>query len=227
MKRGFRIQFCFALLCAILVPFSVFSQSYGNVKIGKQIWMSKNLDVATFRNGDSIPKAINSKQWSYANQNKIPAYCYYNFNTKNGVKYGKLYNWYAVNDKRGLSPVGWRIPTDEDWKNLSEFLGGNEKAGLKLKSKTGWTLGPEPGREAISKIGHKNGDNTTGFTGLPGGSCSNDGRFYYIQEFAYFWSSTEIDVNQAERRNLFNTGDKFYGGAFTKGTGMSVRCLKE
>ena len=130
------------------------------VTIGTQTWMTKNLDVATFRNGDVIPQAKTDEEWQAAGENKSPAWCYYDNDPKNGTKYGKLYNWYAVNDARGLALTGYHIPTDKEWTVLSTFIGGEEFAGEKMKSSIGWN---DAG----------NGNNSSGFSGLPGG-CRND-----------------------------------------------------
>ena len=107
---------------------------YKTVQIGTQVWMTKNLDVSTFRNGDPIPEAKTDEEWEKAGENKQPAWCYYNNDPGNGEKYGKLYNWYAVNDSRGLAPVGYHIPSDAEWTILTDFLGGEDAAGNKMKS---------------------------------------------------------------------------------------------
>lgn len=101
------------------------------VTIGTQVWMTKNLDVSTFRNGDPIPEAKTKEEWKKAGENKQPAWCYYDNNSANGAQYGKLYNWYAVNDSRGLAPVGYHIPSDAEWTILVDFLG--DEAGNKMK----------------------------------------------------------------------------------------------
>ncbi len=111
---------------------AIFSQT---VTIGTQVWMIKNLDVATFRNGDPIPQAKTAEEWVKAGENQQPAWCYYDNDPANGAKYGKLYNWYAVNDSRGLAPVGYHIPSDAEWRKLTDFLGGEDIAGAKMKSK--------------------------------------------------------------------------------------------
>ena len=115
---------------------------YKTVKIGSQVWMAENLNASIFRNGDPIPQAKTDEEWNRAGKNKQPAWCYYNNDPANGAKYGKLYNWYAVNDLRGLAPVGYHIPSDAEWTRLTDYLGGAEKAGPKMKSKQGW---PEHG----------------------------------------------------------------------------------
>ncbi len=81
------------------------------VKIGNQVWTSKNLDVEQFNNGDKIPEAKTNEEWNLANKNKTSAWCYYDNDNKNGMKYGKLYNWYAITDPRGIAPKGWHIPS--------------------------------------------------------------------------------------------------------------------
>jgi uncharacterized protein (TIGR02145 family) len=101
------------------------------VTIGTQVWMTKNLELSTFRNGEIIPEAKTPEEWEAAGKNKQAAWCYYDNNPANGTKYGKLYNWYAVNDPRGLAPSGWYIPTDEEWRVLENSLGS--EPGNKMK----------------------------------------------------------------------------------------------
>lgn len=93
---------------------------YDTIKVGNQVWMKKNLDVDKFRNGTKIPQARTREEWVKAGLMKKPAWCYVNDDPIIGMKMGKLYNWYAVNDKRGLAPKGWAIPTVEDWALLNE-----------------------------------------------------------------------------------------------------------
>lgn len=154
--------------------------NYPSVKIGDQEWMTKNLDVSTFRNGDPIPQAKTNQEWSTANKAKKPAWCYYHIGyseiSKYGgdpektKKYGKLYNQAAVNDKRGLAPKGWHIPNNDEWKVLSI------KATISsLKSKSGWE--------------ENNGSNASGFNALPGGLRDSNG-FGSLLENTWFWSSS-------------------------------------
>src|SRR4030065_2637743 len=140
------------------------SKDVGIVRIGAQAWAIANLNVITFRNGDKIPEAKNNKEWVSAGESGKPAWCYYNNDPKNGLKYGRLYNWYAVNDPRGLAPAGWTLPGDADWAPLAYYMGGKEVSGGKLKSTSGW-------------IGGDNGTNETGFMGLPGGYRVENGTF--------------------------------------------------
>ena len=109
------------------------------INIDKQVWMKENLTLDRFRNGDLIPEVKTSKEWEKAGDNLEPAWCYYDNDSINGEKYGKLYNWFALNDPRGLAPEGWHIPSDEEWTKLIHELGVND-AGTKLKSKEDSTL---------------------------------------------------------------------------------------
>lgn len=190
-------------------------QQNGDIKIDKQIWMSKNLDVKKFNNGDLIPEAKSNSEWASALKNGNPAWCYIGNNVLNGEKYGVLYNWFAINDKRGIFPNGYHIPSKEEWLVLIKFLGGEDVAGEKLKSKVGWA---EQG----------NGTDTSGFCGLPGGFRDELGDFNNKGSLAMFWTTTKFKEN-----NLYyfinldwgtNKCDNLFGG---KGYGFSVRCIKD
>jgi uncharacterized protein (TIGR02145 family) len=93
-----------------------------SVRLGNQLWMIKNLDVSYFQNGDPIPQAKNAEEWTKMGYSEKPAWCYCNFDPAYGKVYGKLYNWYAVTDSRGLAPSGWRIPNDEDFKEMILYV---------------------------------------------------------------------------------------------------------
>jgi len=191
------------------LPFITYAQF---VSIGGQVFMSKNLDVSTFRNGDPIPQAKTYEEWGRAGENQQPAWCYYNNDPANGAKYGKLYNWYAVNDSRGLAPEGWHVPSDAEWTILTDYLGSD--AGTKMKSKTGWN---ENG----------NGTNSSGFSGLPGGTRNYNGTFYTIGYDGYWWSSSETNTDDAWSRLLsYNLGN-VNRNASPKESGFSVRCLRD
>ena len=123
------------LTLILLLSFTIKAQE---IKIGAQTWTTKNLDVSKFRNGEAIPLAKTNAEWALAGQNQQPAWCYYENKGENGIKYGKLYNWYAVNDPRGLAPSGYHIPTDAEWTILTDYLGGDSIAGAKMKSTSGW-----------------------------------------------------------------------------------------
>lgn len=201
----------------VVIAASIFAlESYAqNVTIGTQVWMTKNLNVDKFRNGDPIPQAKTSEEWYRAAENKQPAWCYYENDTANGAKYGKLYNWYAVSDSRGLAPVGYHIPSDAEWEKLVDYLGGEEIAGSKMKSKQGWA---EDG----------NGTNSSGFSGLSGGYRYDNGPFVLVGKGGYWWSSTEYDTYNAWFRSLgydVRGVTRWYYG--NKEKGYSVRCLRD
>ncbi len=190
-----------------------------SVKIGEQVWQAENLDVDRFRNGDEIPQVSSAAEWEQAGKEGLPAWCYYDNDTENGKIYGKLYNWYAVNDSRGLAPEGWHIPTDEEWTILTDYLGGEEVAGGKMKT-TGTTYWNSPNEGAT---------NESGFSALPGGYRRDSGSFSFIRFIAFFWSATEFDNISAWNRFL-NSND---GGVSRsnldsdKSFGASVRCLRD
>lgn len=175
------------------------------VKIGDQIWMTENLNVDQFRNGDPIPEAKTEEEWNLAGEAKQPAWCYYQNDPVNGAKYGILYNWYAVNDSRGLAPEGWKIPSDEDWSCLADFLGGEDVAGKKMKYTDFWA-------DNEGKSG--NGTNESGFSGVPGGHRSGRGffvNFGFIGYYGNWWSSNEEDSDCAWKCEL----NCYNGGAIT------------
>ena len=187
------------------------TESGGVVTIGSQVWTSKNLDVATYCNGDAIPQVHDKGVWASLTSG---AWCYYDNDASKGTKYGKLYNWYAVNDPRGLAPNGYHIPTDAEWTQLSDYLGGDEEAGTKMKSTSGW-------------VENGNGTNSSGFSVLPGGFRNYNGTFNYIGYFGYWWSSTELDTNIAWYRYLgYNYGNVTRNYSY-RGFGISVRCLRD
>ena len=185
--------------------------NYGQtVTIGTQVWMTENLDVATYRNGDVIPEVQDPNAWAKLTTG---AWCYYDNDASNGTKYGKLYNWYAVHDPRGLAPNGYHIPTDAEWTKLTDYLGGESGAGIKMKSTSGWKQ-------------NDNATNSSGFSGLPGGGRQANGVFYFKDFFGSWWSSTESDETFVLLRKLYNDSGL---GRFIedKKFGFSVRCMKD
>lgn len=113
------------------------SQNIDQIKIGSQIWMKQNLNVSKFRNGELIQEARTQEEWQYANDNQIAAWCYLDNDPKNGAKLGKLYNWYAVMDPRGLAPLGWHVAKADDIVTLIDKELKNDVAN-KLKATYGW-----------------------------------------------------------------------------------------
>lgn len=205
----------------LLLPAIGLGQVYPEVKIGNQIWMTKNLDVSTFRNGDPIPEAKTAEEWIAAGDNKQPAWCYYDNKPENGVVYGKLYNWYAVTDPRGIAAKGWHVPSGEEWKQLIDYLGpwdpyfGTTKISSKMRSDSLWYLFP--------------GTNESGFNGLPGGRMKveyNQCEFESITNSASWWSSTSY-FESGKFCNIIGKMGVFIWGGASKADGMSVRCIKD
>jgi uncharacterized protein (TIGR02145 family) len=177
------------------------------IKIGNQEWMAENLKVDHYQNGNPIPEVKEPEEWMSL---KTGAWCYYNNDPENGKKYGKLYNWYAVNDPRGLAPKGCHIPTKEEF-DILKANANNDGNSLK-----GIGQGMDIGV----------GTNDRGYSAFLAGLRSFDNAFNYLGNYAYFWSSTESTTDNAESLTL---GYNDYGIIFhssTKECGLSVRCLK-
>ena len=184
------------------------------IVIGTQQWMEKNLDVMTYRNGDVIPQVTDNTAWAGLTTG---AWCWYSNSADNGAIYGKLYNWYAVNDPRGLAPQGWHIPTDAEWTTLGTLLGGDAVAGGKMKT-TGTTRWNTPNTSAT---------NQSGFAGLPGGTRDDFGTFGSVGSIGYWWSATEYNSPNAWFRYLNFYDGYLYRLYFNKKNGFSVRCLRD
>jgi len=178
-------------------------------KIGKQIWTTKNLDVSNYRNGDVIPQVQDLEEWKNLSTG---AWCYYENKTGKGSTYGKLYNWYAVNDPRGLAPKGYHIPTDAEWTTLTTYLGTD--AAAKMKSTTGWD------EDDI-------GTNESGFAGLPGGYRDYSGDFYDIGANGYWWSSSENSIPVTLGSATCSAIMAMFTVYYIKQNGFSVRCIKD
>ena len=190
-------------------------------------WTKTNLNVSKYTDGTPIPQVTDPTQWANLTTG---AWCYYNNTTANGTTYGKLYNWYAVAGiynsasatnpalRKKLAPTGWHIPTDSEWTQFIDCLGGSTVAGGKMKS-TGTTLWQSPNTEAT---------NISGFSGLPGGStfgASYDG----IGSYGNWWSSSVVNFAPSDPLAFFLSYDfsNIYGDNYSKTNGFSVRCLKD
>ena len=222
----FVLAFSILIACSKNTSVTVYTDSNNSqpIQIGNQIWMSKNLNVSCYRNGDTIPEVTNPAKWANLTSG---AWCYYNNDPENGAIYGKLYNWYAVNDQRGLAPIGWHIPTDNEWKILElelgmsksdidtiEFRGTIEGGMLKESGASHW-LSPNTGAT-----------NKSGFSGLPAGYRYLDGIFYYISSGAGWWSATfENKYKGGWYRGVRTENSKIIRNTFEENVGFSVRCI--
>lgn len=218
-----RVTFFGILLTFVLIP-GVNSQDlkdfdgnvYKIIKYGVQTWMASNLNVSHFRNGDVIPEAKTETEWAYAASKGRPAWCYYDNDPENGKKYGKLYNWYAISDKRGLAPEGWRVPGNTEWSTLVKNLMGVDIAGTKIKSETGWKS--------------NKGTDNIGFSAIPGGYRDQEGKFKEIEKICRWWSdSSPVDVKPSDKIFSINLTDFSPEVSFLqseKGAGYTIRCIK-
>lgn len=189
---------------------------YEAIQIGDQIWMAENLKVTHYRNGDEIQHETNNSYWANLSTG---AYCYYDNDANNADTYGVLYNWYAIeeDDTRGLAPEGWRVPTDDEWQSLVDYLGGSSVAGGKMKE-AGTAHWNSPNTGAT---------NESGFTALPGGYRDYySGSFYDLGSYGYFWSATEGSAIYAWYRLLIYDNAGVYRASYYKQGGFSVRCIR-
>ena len=188
---------------------------YHTVKIGSQVWMVENLKTTHYRDGTSIQNVTDGTVWHNLTTG---AYCNYNNDANNPITYGRLYNWYAVRDSRNIAPTGWHVPSDVDWTTLTNYLGGEDIAGGKLKEAGIWHWG-NPNTEATNK---------TGFTALPGGWRSDYGIFVNVGYLGCWWSSTENDTQDyAWSRYMHYTSAESFRYKTGKNCGFSVRCVKD
>jgi uncharacterized protein (TIGR02145 family) len=187
---------------------------YESVKIGTQIWMTKNLNVDRFRNGDLIPEVKSNEEWIKACEERNPAWCYYDNDSINGEKYGKLYNWFAVNDSRILAPLNWNIPNNHEFKLLVDHLGGFLYAGLKMKTTSGW-------------YAKGNGTNESGFSALSSGYRMSNGEFHCVENSCTYWTSEENNSGRAYAHSLTSLSGVVINNTHMKHWGYSIRCLKD
>jgi uncharacterized protein (TIGR02145 family) len=191
---------------------------YQTVTIGTQVWMAENLRVTHYRNGNAIPFVPDSATWNYTLT--YGAYCEYNNDINNVTTYGRLYNYYAANDSRGIAPAGWHIPSWAEWNTLSDWLNGDAVAGGKEKE-AGYAHWMSPNTDAT---------NSSSFTALPGGVRNNltpGWGYHEMGATANFWTST-VDAG-----TLMHTITLYYTSAYQGNVlgynmafGLSIRCVK-
>ena len=182
---------------------------YQTVIVGDQCWFAENLRNENYDNGDAIPSGLSDYEWSHTTSG---ATVVYDESASNLETYGRLYNWYAVDDVRGLCPTGWHVPTDEEWTVMTDFLGGESEAGGQMKTTYGWFDGG-------------NGTNSSGFSGLPGGYRDYFGLFLNAGYFGYWWSSSS-DGFDAWCRSLDFNGEDVSRDYYDQRSGFSVRCVQ-
>jgi len=204
-------------------PPTIDGYTYKTVKIGSQEWFAENLKTTVYANGEEIPYSRTDESWK---TQKMGMRCSYDHSEAMNAKYGQLYNWYAVDDERGLCPIGWHVPSDEDWQDLEVFLGmsradvslsmkrgsGELNIGTKLKAKRGWKEGDK-------------GTDDFGFIALPVGR-----RIDYFDgagDFGNWWSSSPGGDGYAWYRRLFSSNPAIYRIYTDPYNGFSVRCLRD
>lgn len=218
---------------------------YATVLIGEQCWFAENLRNENYDNGDAIPSNLSASNWVSTTEGASAVYgegssvCASNYNPEGDScdedwslsQYGRLYNWYAVNDSRGLCPSGWHIPTDAEWMTLEMALGMSEE---EANLDGGTPRGADQGTQMKTEYGWHNGGNGTnssGFSGLAGGfrrhGPHNAGKFFDAGVNAYFWSSSPVGGTTGWMRGL-----GFYTGGvqriiFYHNDGLSIRCVRD
>lgn len=216
---------------------TVYYQGYGypSVQIGGQCWFTENLRTAYFANGDDVPGGLNDSDWNVSSGGGSSVYgedpgCYDyspDLNACDSAQtleaFGRLYNWYAVNDERGLCPNNWHVPSDLEWMELEMTLGMSEieamstgnrgtDQGLQMKSTMGWSNGG-------------NGTNSSGFSGLPGGRRDVSGFFFNAGFYGYWWTASS-NGSLAWYRHLDSTSENVTRDENNLNTGYSVRCIR-
>lgn len=198
--------------------FDIERTNYKTVIIGKQEWMAENLKVSKYNDGTVITNVVETKEW--LNQTQA-ALCSFNNDINNDTKFGKLYNWYTVNQgmngNKNICPVGWHVPTSEEWDILTDNLGGVDLAGGKMKE-IGTNNWKTPNKEGVNK---------SLFTALPGGFRSVNGVFTDLGENGFWWSTTEYSPGIAWFRNLNYEVDDLIVDYYGVEGGFSIRCLKD
>ena len=190
------------------------NNNYATLHIGTQIWMFENLKTTRYKDNTPIPIIVDNNDWNILT---TAARCYYNNDSATySSTYGCIYNWHAVNTGN-LCPTGWHVPTDAEWTVLENYLGGDSVAGGKLKEAgTLHWLSPNTGAS-----------NETGYTALPGGCRIYNGNFILNGSNGFWWSSSEIDTNNAWYRGLVYDNNIFYNYNLNNNNGFSVRCIKD
>ena len=189
---------------------------YTSVIIGNQEWMVENLRTSKYSDGTPIPNDTVIDTLSYSG-----AWFHYDHDSQYESTYGKLYNWYAVETGK-LAPKGWHVPTDTEWKELTDYLTANGHTGTEgtaLKSKSGWN-------DKLD-VTSGNGTDNYGWNGVPGGNSSNNGNFYVIGSYGIWWSSSQFDSDGSWAISLSNYDGYVPRNSASKENGFSVRCLRD
>jgi uncharacterized protein (TIGR02145 family) len=188
--------------------------TYRTIKIGNQWWMAENLKAIHYRDRDTIGMISDSSKWASLTKG---AFCNYDNDTALVAIYGRLYNWYAVDDSSNIAPEGWHVPSDSEWQTLIDYLGGGPFAGAKMKE-TGTSHWHDPNSGAT---------NESGFSGLPGGYRSDIGAYSTMGSYAYFWSATQQGSLIGWCRHLGYASPAANRDYHYMTSGFSIRCVKD
>jgi uncharacterized protein (TIGR02145 family) len=200
---------------------------YTSIVINGQEWMQQNLAVTKYRNGDPIPTGLSNTTWQNTTSG---AYAIYDNVAANNTTYGKLYNWYAATDSRGLCPTGWHVPSDAEWTTLINYLDPNAAGGDVFPNIAGGKMkstGTIENGDGLWYSPNEQATNESGFTGLPGGYRSFDGPYFTIGFYNVWWSSSEVGSVTAWYRSLYYDYSGVYRSGHTKRYGFSVRCVRD
>ncbi len=205
-------------------PVNYDGYDYATVQIGNQCWFAENLRTEHYANGDAIPGELSDSEWSNADSNNLGAQAIHTSNPANLAYYGRLYNWYAVDDERGLCLAGWHVPTDGELMTLEMELGMSESEANGVNAR-----GSDQGTQLKSSPDDSpswNGTNTSGFSSLAGGVRYADGSFYLLTSHVYFWSAS-LNGEYAWYRNLHTYNSEVSRNYFDHRGGFSVRCVRD
>ena len=207
-------------------PVSYQGYDYATVLIGEQCWFAENLRSENYKNGDAIPVGLSMYEWENTFSGAVSVYSEGSsscvaFSPDGDAcdeawslsEYGRLYNWYAVDDARGLCPSGWHVPTDGEWTVMTDFLGGESVAGGQMKTDYGWYTGV-------------NGTNSSGFSALPGGKRTTNGNFSWAGTVGSWWTSSSNWFESSWYRFLAFNDEKVHRTDDFVRSGFSVRCIQ-
>lgn len=181
--------------------------TYKTIKIKDQLWFGCNLKTTRYTNGDKILNAKKASKW--VKQDSLPQCIQYKLKNDKPI----YYNWYVINDKRGVCPSGWRVPSQKDFNELISALGGTEKAGLIMKNLTDWG-------DTTKRI------ETNLFNALPTGFVEITGKLNQENVRACWWTKDEQHVATAYSYSIGNMGEHIIRDKFYKKQGNTIRCMK-
>ena len=212
---------------------------YTSVTVGTQVWMKENLKTTKYNDGTAIPNITDSTEWAALTTG---AYCDYSNTLSNSTSYGRLYNWFAVdnnattkvasNGGKNVCPTGWHVPSDAEWTTLTDYLtnngygygGSGDDIAKSMAATSGWTT-----YGTLGTVGNDQAsNNSSGFTALPSGYRDYDGTYFGVGEYSGWWSSSEASsYNTAFNQNVHYVTSIVFNNFGHKTYGASVRCLRD